>query len=268
MAHRVTLAAAAAVITALRFLQASAESIAAPAVGIGDTPVGATTASAAAVRAATASMATTGAAPIGAATVSAATVGTATAGAATVGGAKVGAATAAMVVPATVGVATAAPVVPATVGPIELTIPDGFEFARSGHHDGARVSAWTKAQGPTKALLQVTLYDMGSTADTSTPQELSQAAQAYLRQFLGGVERRRTHYELSPVRELNLASGPAATATWTGKLAGVDTVGVMYCAIVRKRYVVIFHTQDVGDAPTAAMRDAMKAIEAARALPH
>ncbi len=167
---------------------------------------------------------------------------------------------------ATVGAATAATVIPATVGPIQLVIPDGFEFARSGHHDGARVSAWTKAGGATKALLQVTLYDMGSTADTSTPQELSHAAQAYLRQFLGGVERRRTDYELSPVRELSLASGPAASATWTGKLAGVDTVGVMYCAIVRKRYVVIFHTQDVGDAPTAAMRDAMKSIEAARTL--
>ena len=224
------------------FLQESAESVAAATAGMESAGgVGAGTVSAAG------GAATVGAAAVGAATASAATVGAATVGAATLASASAGA---------------------ATVGPIQLILPDGFEFARSGHHDGARVSAWTKANGSTKALLQVTLYDMGSTADTSTPQELSHAAQAYLRQFLGGVERRRTDYELSPVRELRLASGPAASATWKGKLAGVDTVGVMYCAIIRKRYIVIFHTQDVGDAPTAAMRDAMKSIEAAQALPH
>jgi hypothetical protein len=108
---------------------------------------------------------------------------------------------------------------------------------------------------------------MGSTADTSTPQELSHAAQAYLHQFLGGVQRRRTQFSASPLRELRLASGPAASATWTGKIGGVAAVGVMYCAIVRKRYVVIFHTQDLGDAPTAGMLEAMKSIEAATTHP-
>jgi hypothetical protein len=155
----------------------------------------------------------------------------------------------------------------ATVGPIQFTVPDGFEFERSGHHDGAQISAWTKSTGASKALLQITLYDMGSAADTSTPQELSHAAQAYLHQFLGGVARRRTDYTASPVRELKLANGPAASATWTGKIGSVEAVGVMYCAIVRKRYVVIFHTQDIGDAPTAAMLEAMQSIEAATARP-
>ena len=164
-----------------------------------------------------------------------------------------------------IAAATSAQATAASVGPIRFTVPDGFEFARSGHHDGAEVSAWTRSTGSSKTLLQVTLYDMGSTANTSTPQELSRAAQAYLRQFLGGVERRRTEYRASPVRELRLASGPAASATWTGKIGGVEAVGVMYCAIVRKRYVVIFHTQDIGDAPTPAMLEAMKSIEAATA---
>ena len=166
-----------------------------------------------------------------------------------------------------IAVAASAQAAAATVGPIQFTVPEGFEFARSGHRDGAEISAWTKSTGASKALLQVTLYDMGATADTSTPQELSHAAQAYLHQFLGGVERRRTDYSASPVRELRLASGPAASATWKGKIGGVEAVGVMYCAIVRKRYVVIFHTQDVGGAPTAAMLEAMKSIEAATALP-
>lgn len=166
-----------------------------------------------------------------------------------------------------IAVAASAQAAAATVGPIQFTVPDGFEFARSGRHDGAEVSAWIKSAGSSKTLLQVTLYDMGSAADTSTPQELSHAAQAYLHQFLGGVERRRTQYSASPVRQLRLASGPAASATWTGKIGGVEAVGVMYCAIVRKRYVVIFHTQDLGDAPTAGMLEAMKSIEAATARP-
>ena len=244
MRHRIPLGRTAGAIAALAFLQAIAA-------GVGAAMAG-----------------TTGSAAVGTATGGATKLGAATTGTAMIGAATLGAAT---VSTASADPATphaAATVAAATVGPIQLTIPDGFEFARSGHHDGARVSAWTKAAGSTKALLQVTLYDMGATADNSTPEELSHAAQAYLRQFLGGIERRRTDYELSPVRELSLASGPAASATWKGKLAGVDTVGVMYCAIVRKRYVVIFHTQDIGDTPTAAMREAMKSIEAAQTLSH
>jgi hypothetical protein len=36
----------------------------------------------------------------------------------------------------------------------------------------------------------------------------------------------------------------------------------MYCVIVDNRFVVSFHTQDLGSKPTDAMREAMKSIEA------
>jgi hypothetical protein len=41
----------------------------------------------------------------------------------------------------------------------------------------------------------------------------------------------------------------------------------MYCIIIHKRYIVSFHTQDSGNAPTPAMREAMKSFEAAKAVP-
>jgi hypothetical protein len=47
----------------------------------------------------------------------------------------------------------------------------------------------------------------------------------------------------------------------------MPAAGVMYCVIVQRRYIVSFHTQGTGDAPTAAMHQAMKAFEAAKATP-
>jgi hypothetical protein len=156
---------------------------------------------------------------------------------------------------------------PGTVGPIQLTIPEGFEFAKSGRQNNADVSAWIKGTGLTKTVLQVSVVDMASPADSATPQQLAQGAEKYLRQFLKGVARRRTDYARSPIRHLSLAGAPAASATWTGKFDGLPTVGVMYCIIIHKRYIVSFHTQDSGNAPTPAMREAMKSFEAAKAVP-
>jgi hypothetical protein len=164
-----------------------------------------------------------------------------------------------------VGVAQNAPT---TVGPVQLTIPEGFEFAKSGRQDTMQVSAWTKGTGSTGTLLQVSIVDMGSQlATVPSAAELAEGTEKYLQQFLGAVERRRTDYTLSPIRHLTLAGQPASSAVWTGKFEGVPAVGVMYCVIVQRRYVVSFHTQGAGAAPTAAMHQAMKAFEAARSTP-
>jgi hypothetical protein len=157
---------------------------------------------------------------------------------------------------------------PTTVGPVQLTIPEGFEFAKSGRQDTMQVSAWTKGMGSTRTLLQVSIVDMGSQlATVPTAAELTEGTKKYLQQFLGAVERRRTDYALSPIRHLTLAGQPASSATWTAKFEGMPAVGVMYCVIVQRRYIVSFHTQDAGNAPTAAMRQAMRAFEAASATP-
>jgi len=157
---------------------------------------------------------------------------------------------------------------PTTVGPVQLTIPEGFEFVKSGRQDTMEVSAWTKGTGSTGTLLQVSIVDMGSQlATVPTAAELVAGTEKYLQQFLGAVERRRTDYALSPIRHLTLAGQPASSAMWTGKFEGMPAAGVMYCVIVQRRYIVSFHTQGTGDAPTAAMRQAMKAFEAAKTIP-
>jgi hypothetical protein len=158
--------------------------------------------------------------------------------------------------------------VPTTVGPVQLRIPDGFSFANSGRQDSMQVSAWTKGTGPARTLLQVTIADMGSQLATQpTAEELAAGTEKYLRQFLGAVEKRRTEYSVSPVRHLRLAGQPASSATWTGNFQGVPAVGVMYCVLLDRRYIVSFHTQDAGSSPTLAMREAMKAFENAQATP-
>jgi hypothetical protein len=154
----------------------------------------------------------------------------------------------------------------AALGPITMSVPDGFIAAPPMRQEKMSIWAWTKsaAGGTVKALLEVTVYDFGPKLAQASPEELASGSEQYLRQFLGGVERRRTNYALSPVKHVTLAGAPASTATWTGRTGPADLVGVMYCVIVQNRYVVAFHTQDLGSKPTPAMREAIAAIEAAQ----
>jgi hypothetical protein len=157
----------------------------------------------------------------------------------------------------------------ASVGPVTLAIPKGFAAAGSQSQGGMQVSAWTKGEGSLKTLLQVSIYDFGSALEgTPSNEQLAQGAEKYLGDFLKGVERRRTGYSQTPFERVKLAGLPAARSTWKGRAGEIGpAVGVMYCVIVNKRLVVSLHTQDAGDAPTAAMREAMRAIESMRVKP-
>jgi hypothetical protein len=157
-----------------------------------------------------------------------------------------------------------AEVAPTSVGPIQLVIPEGFEYVTSEEKENLKTSAWTKGAGLVRTLLQVSIFDMGSAAASATPAELAQGAEKYLHQFLEGVQDHRTDYTLSPVRHLSIAGEPAASASWTGNASGIGAVGVMYCVIIQARYIISFHTQDIGNAPTPAMREAMKSFEGAK----
>jgi hypothetical protein len=160
-----------------------------------------------------------------------------------------------LVIPAAVGAA-----VPTTVGPIVITVPDGFQPAQTQRLKKALVSAWTKSvrDGSMKTLLQINVVDFGAPAAS---QHVSIYAEKYLRQFLGGIERRRSRYVSSPVAHVTLAGLPAVRATWNGALGDREVVGVMYSVIVQNRFAVIFHTQDLGSMPTSGMLEAMQAIE-------
>ena len=169
----------------------------------------------------------------------------------------------ALAITAPLGLARAAD---ASLGPIAMSVPEGFVAAPMQRQENLSVWAWTKSApgGTVKALLQVSIYDYGPKLAKASAEEITSGTEKYLREFLCGVERRRTNYALSTIQRVQLAGGSASRATWTGRAGPADLVGVMYCTIVQNRYVVAFHTQDLGGQPTPAMHEAMSAIESMR----
>ena len=151
----------------------------------------------------------------------------------------------------------------ASFGPVTMAVPEGFVPAPPMRQDKMSIWAWTKSApgGTVKALLELTVYDFGPKLAQATAEELASGSEQYLRQFLRGIEGRRANYALSQVQHVQLAGVPASRATWTGRAGPAELVGVMYCVIVKNRYVVSFHTQDLGSRPTSAMREAITAIE-------
>ena len=159
----------------------------------------------------------------------------------------------------------AAHAAPVAVGPVFITVPEGFAAAQTQRQKKTLITAWTKSvrNGSLKTLLQIDVIDFGSAPGKPVAeQDLAIYAEKYLRQFLGTIERRRTNYVSSPFAHIKLAGLPAVRATWNGAVGGRATVGVMYSVIVRNRYAVIFHTQDLGSTPSSGMFEAMQSIEA------
>jgi hypothetical protein len=155
---------------------------------------------------------------------------------------------------------------PVTVGPVVITVPEGFAAAQTQKQKKTLITAWTKSvrNGSLKTLLQINVIDFGSPpGKPAATRDQAIYAERYLRQFLGGIERRRTNYVSSPLAHIKLAGLPAVRATWNGAVGGRPVVGVMYSVIVENKYAVIFHTQDLGSTPSSGMFEAMQAIEAA-----
>jgi hypothetical protein len=153
-----------------------------------------------------------------------------------------------------------------TVGPVVITVPEGFAAAQTQKQKKSLITAWTKSvrNGSLKTLLQIDVIDFGSPpGKLAATRDQAIYAERYLRQFLGGMERRRTNYVSSPLAHIKLAGLPAVRATWNGAVGGRPVVGVMYSVIVQNKYAVIFHTQDLGSTPSSGMFEAMQAIEAA-----
>jgi len=151
---------------------------------------------------------------------------------------------------------------PVTVGPVVITVPEGFAAAQTQKQKKTLITAWTKSvrNGSLKTLLQINVIDFGSPpGKPAATRDQAIYAERYLRQFLGGIERRRTNYVSSPLAHIKLAGLPAVRATWNGAVGGRPVVGVMYSVIVENKYAVIFHTQDLGSTPSSGMFEAMQA---------
>jgi hypothetical protein len=156
------------------------------------------------------------------------------------------------------------------VGPVVITVPAGFQTAQTQRLKKTLITAWTKSVRSTgmKTLLQINVLEFGPppggpVADADLPRY----AEKYLRQFLADLQHRRGNFVASPVAHIKLAELPAVRASWNGSVGGRPVVGVMYSVIVRNRYAVIFHTQDLGSTPTSGMFEAMSSIESVAVQP-
>jgi len=150
-----------------------------------------------------------------------------------------------------------------SVQPVTLTVPSGFEGPQRQEGVGAVSVGFTKnSLGPMKTLLQITIYDARLKLKNESKVNRDAVASKCLLEFVGGVERRRTDFKKTEPEMLKISGIPAAKLRWTGKVQGMETVGVMYC-LVSGTNVISFHTQDVGSVPTPAMIEATKAFESA-----
>jgi hypothetical protein len=145
-----------------------------------------------------------------------------------------------------------------------ISVPEGFEAAQTQRTKNTLITAWTRSARVSglKTLLQINVTDLrAQPGKPPSEAELGPLAETWLRQALDGMERRRSNYSSSPVAHIKLAGIPAARASWNGSLGERAAVGVIYCVVVRNRYAVVLHTQDLGSTPSSGMLDAMQAIE-------
>jgi len=83
---------------------------------------------------------------------------------------------------------------------VQIVVPAGFEGPTSADPGpGAHIDGYVRhIPGQERGtLLQITTYDFGSKLKDMPKEELADAAEHYLLQFLGGVERKRTGFHAS-----------------------------------------------------------------------
>lgn len=148
---------------------------------------------------------------------------------------------------------------------VTLEVPEGFAGPTTETPaPQAEVVAFVKRPSPEEygALLQITTH-VFDTPPAAVADDGDRAAITYLREFLAGVERRRSAFSVSQPRVLEIDGQRVARANWTGERAGVAMRGTMYATVLGHRLVVL-HAQDVADPARRNVEDAMGAIERAR----
>lgn len=147
---------------------------------------------------------------------------------------------------------------------IAIDVPEKFEGPAVAAQPDARARTYAFSVRTTTPLqvspiLQISVY---AAAEVRAGRS-GDLSQRYLSQMLAGIERRRTDYRQSAVKTIRLAGLPGSAATWQGKANGIDTIGEMFCVIV-KTQVLFFHVMGLGSMPNADMAAAIKAVENAR----
>lgn len=143
-----------------------------------------------------------------------------------------------------------------------IVIPEGFEgpiVQNMGR--GTSSAAFSFPHGDFGAtLLQITTWNPGQKFPEMSKDELKAGSEQYLLQFLGGIERKREHFERGEVKFIEVSGHPLAKVSWKGKAMGQSVHGVMYCFIFNSK-IYSFHTQDFASFNEKYTRLAVNAFE-------
>ncbi len=113
---------------------------------------------------------------------------------------------------------------------VDIRIPEGFEGPAAGSPGpGAALVAYVKRMPGEErgTLLQITTIDFGPKLENLPKSDLGEAAEFYLGEFLGGIERARTSFKATTPVHLTLGNLPAARVEWTGVANEQSMSGVM-----------------------------------------
>ena len=109
-------------------------------------------------------------------------------------------------------------------------------------------------------LFQISKFNIGPLVKPIPHEKLGAASEFYLKQFMAGVERKRTDFTSGPVLKTKLNGIPASRIEWSGRLEGQQMSGVMYC-VVAGNVVIMLHTQDAIGAPEKPRKATLRAFD-------
>ncbi|HTA66383.1 MAG TPA: hypothetical protein VK753_12855 [Xanthomonadaceae bacterium] len=152
---------------------------------------------------------------------------------------------------------------PYFMGVVQIAVPAGFEGPVTQQPDSkSTVSTFVKRypHDTRGTLLEITTYEVGAQLKSMPESMRTSTTDAYLKQMLDGVAKKRDSFKTSPTAHIRMSGVLASREAWSGVVQGQNMSGTMYCAILGG-VVVFFHTQDFDDAPADNRAQAVRAIE-------
>jgi hypothetical protein len=116
----------------------------------------------------------------------------------------------------------------------------------------------------TATLMQISVFrpPPGDPSATAGEGDGMRMAEKCVREFVEGVERRRTDFSRGDVESVAIDGRAVARISWRGRLQGEPMRGVMYCHI-RGPLGISFHAQDFEFSPPGDIAAVVRAFETA-----
>lgn len=149
---------------------------------------------------------------------------------------------------------------------VTVMVPPQFsDPVRATPDPSSEVLAYSSASTPgvPRDVLQFTRYTIRSIPPDLSEADIAKGTTQYLTQMLQGIERARTSYVQTAPARIQLGGKTGSRASWTGKLNGAPTNGVMYCLILGTD-IVLIHAFGGGTQPSDSLKQVYQAVEQLR----